>query len=296
MVRQWVLLCRPKHWVKNLFVLAPLVFALAFFSAGPILRALVACAAFCLASSAVYIVNDLADREQDRLHPTKKHRPLASGAVPARQALALAGVLLAAGTALALALGPLPLAILLAYFALNVAYSLALKNQIFVDVMVIAAGFLLRVAAGAAAIAVPLSQWMLLTTFFISLFLGFGKRRMELSFTRGPARQRPVLRQYSRELLNALMMVSASLAIIAYALWIVSSPGTTAIGPAWFILTVPPVVFGVFRFMHLAYANSSGGDAAEVLLADRPLLTAIGLWVLAVLALLVAARLMGARS
>jgi 4-hydroxybenzoate polyprenyltransferase len=296
MLRDCIRLCRVRHWVKNAFVLAPLVFSLNFNKPVSVVRAFVMCASFCLAASGVYVINDIVDRRRDRLHPKKKNRPIASGAVSVRCAWSLASILLAASAGLALALTPAALAVVVAYIGMNVAYSLALQNQAFIDVMVIAGGFLLRLGAGALAIHVRLSQWMLLATFFLSLFLGFGKRRRELIVTGGSAPHRPVLARYSVELLNCLIIISASLTIITYALYVVSSASMTIPASARLIITVPFVVFGVFRYLHVVYTNNSGGDPAEVLLNDRALLTDIGLWVLTVVVLLTLARLSGVGS
>ncbi len=290
MLNTYVRLCRIKHWVKDAFILAPLVFSLNFDKPALVLRVLLMCVSFCLASSVVYIMNDAVDRDRDRLHPRKKHRPIASGEVPVRRALILASALLAASAALAAALRPAALAVVLAYVGMNAAYSLALKNHALIDVMTISGGFMLRLLAGAVAIGVGLSQWMLLTTFFLSLFLGFGKRRKEMIVAEGSAGHRRVLARYSLELLNCLIIVTASLTIITYALYVVSTPGTIAPASARLIVTVPFVVFGVFRYLHLVYTNNSGGDPAEVLLSDRALLADIGLWVLAVFVVLMLAR------
>ena len=284
MIRDYVRLIRIKHWVKDVFVFAPLIFSLNFYKPIYIGRTLIMVAAFCLAASSVYVFNDVADRERDRLHPKKKDRPIASGAVTVRSALILSAVLFLASVAVCAILGLPSVLIVLTYIAMNVAYSLLLKKQTFIDVMIIATGFLLRVVAGAIAINVELSSWMLLTTFFLSLFLGFGKRRKEV--TEGSNRHRAVFQDYTVELLNSLIIISASLTIITYSLYVVTSKAMIDLGRDKFIATIPFVVFGVFRYMFLIYRHNNGGDPAEVLLKDKVLLIDIVLWVCLIFALL----------
>ena len=284
MIRDCIRLIRIKHWVKDVFIFAPLIFSLNFYKPIYIGRTLIMCAAFCLAASSVYAFNDVADRKRDRLHPKKKNRPVASGAVPVSSALILAAVLFLAAAAVSGTLGLPSLLIVLAYVGLNVAYSLLLKNQTFIDVMVIATGFLIRVVAGALAIGVELSSWMLLTTFFLSLFLGFGKRRKEA--VEGSAGHRAVFRDYTIELLNSLLIITAALTIITYSLYVVTSKTMIALGREKFIATIPFVVFGVFRYMYLIFRANDGGDPAEVLLKDRVMLIDIALWTCLLFALL----------
>jgi 4-hydroxybenzoate polyprenyltransferase len=286
MTREYIRLIRLKHWVKSAFIFAPLIFSLNFFKPSYIGRTLVMCAAFSLAASAVYVFNDVADRERDRLHPRKKDRPIASGAVPVQGALILAAVLFLAAVAVSGILGLPSVLIIIAYAGMNVAYSLLLRNLTFVDVMVIATGFLLRVAAGAVAINVELSRWMLLTTFFLSLFLAFCKRRKEVLVTKGSTDHRTVFQDYSAELLNSLIIISGSLTIITYSLYVVTSNAMIALGRDKFIATIPFVVFGVFRYMYLIYRRNNGGDPAELLLKDKVMLVDIALWLFLVFALL----------
>jgi len=201
-----------------------------------------------------------------------------------RGALILAAVLFLASMAVSVILGLPSLLAVAAYIGLNVAYSLLLKNQTFIDVMVIATGFLLRVVAGAVAINVELSSWMLLTTFFLSLFLGFGKRRKEV--TEASSDHRAVFQEYTVDLLNSLIIISAALTIITYSLYVVTSKTMIALGRDKFIATIPFVVFGVFRYMFLIYRQNNGGDPAEVLLKDKAMLIDIALWVCIIFALL----------
>jgi 4-hydroxybenzoate polyprenyltransferase len=294
MTADYVHLMRIKHWIKNVFIFAPLIFSRNFYKPSYIGRTLLMCAAFCLAASAVYILNDVADRERDRLHPKKKHRPIASGAVPVPRAFVLSLLLAAAGISISSLSGARGAAVVLAYIGINVAYSFLLKNQTFIDVMVIATGFLLRVAAGAAAIDVQLSHWMLLSTFFLSLFLGFGKRRKEMLVTGGSTQHRAVFEQYSVDLLNCLIVVSAALTIITYSLYVVSSKTIIALGSDLFIATIPFVVFGVFRYLFQVYRQNNGGDPAEVLLKDTVMIVDVLLWVFTIFGLLGFAVISGA--
>jgi 4-hydroxybenzoate polyprenyltransferase len=286
MIQDYLRLIRIKHWVKDVFIFAPLIFSLNFYKPSYISRTLLMCAAFCLAASAVYIFNDIVDRDRDRQHPKKKYRPIASGAVPVKSALVLGTVLSVSSMAVSSVLGLAAGAVILAYIGMNVAYSLFLKNQTFIDVMVIAGGFLLRVLAGTVAINVELSRWMLLTTFFLSLFLGFGKRRKEMLVTAGSTQHRVVFQDYSVDLLNCLIIVSASLTIITYSLYVVTSKAMISLGPDKFIATIPFVVFGVFRYLFLIYKQNNGGDPAEVLLKDRAMIADVALWVITIFALL----------
>jgi 4-hydroxybenzoate polyprenyltransferase len=283
-VRDYIRLIRIKHWVKSAFIFGPLIFSLNFYKPVYIARTLIMCAAFCLAASAVYAFNDIADRERDRLHPEKKDRPIADGSVPVHNALILSAALFLASLAVSVILGLPSLLAVAVYVGLNVAYSLLLKTQTFIDVMMIATGFLLRVVAGAVAINVELSSWMLLTTFFLSLFLGFGKRRKEINQASGD--HRVVFQEYTVELLNSLIIISAALTIITYSLYVVTSKTMIALGREKFIATIPFVVFGVFRYMFLIYRKNDGGDPAEILLKDKIMLIDIALWVCSIFALL----------
>ena len=286
MIQDYLRLIRIKHWIKAVFIFAPLIFSLNFYKPSYISRTLLMCAAFCLAASAVYIFNDIVDRDRDRQHPKKKYRPIASGTVPVKSALVLGTVLSVSSMAVSSVLGLAAGAVILAYIGMNVAYSLFLKNQTFIDVMVIAGGFLLRVLAGTVAINVELSRWMLLTTFFLSLFLGFGKRRKEMLVTAGSTQHRVVFQDYSVDLLNCLIIVSASLTIITYSLYVAASKSMISLGPDKFIATIPFVVFGVFRYLFLIYKQNNGGDPAEILLKDRTMIVDVALWVVTIFALL----------
>jgi 4-hydroxybenzoate polyprenyltransferase len=270
---------RPAQWVKNLFVLAPLVFAHRLDDPRLLERAALAFALFCAAASAVYLFNDLRDREQDRLHPTKSRRPIASGALAAPLAVAVA---------LALGLGALGgafwlgrrFALLLAfYLALNLLYSTTLKHVVILDVMSIAAGFVLRVLAGAAAIAVAVSNWLLLCGGFLALFLAFAKRRHELAAASGvAAAQRRVLDQYSVTFLDQMINVVTASTLLAYALYTVAPETAERVGTPHLLWTIPFVLFGIFRFLYLLYQRPSEQDPTAAILGDWPFLANFALW------------------
>jgi 4-hydroxybenzoate polyprenyltransferase len=268
---------RPHQWVKNLLVFAPLMFTDRVAELAAWTEALLAFAAFCMCSSSVYLLNDLVDREEDRRHPKKKLRPIASGALPVRTAVgALAGLLLGAA-ALSVTFGfaqrP-PFAIWpAAYLALNLAYSFRLKRVVVIDCMCIALGFQLRVHAGAAAIHVATSHWILLCTFFFSLFLAFCKRYEELSRqSEATGQTRATMKDYTPAFLNMLIGPLAALSILSYALYTVSPETVAQHGTDNLMYTVPIVAYGVFRYLFLVYRRQEGGDPARLLFKDFPLL------------------------
>lgn len=280
---------RIKHWIKSVFVFAPLVFSNSFRSPHALGAACMVAMAFCLCSSAVYLFNDVCDLECDRHHPKKCNRPIARGAVRSGAAIFMAAMLLIPGVAAPALISPRISLLMAGYVVMNVVYSRALKGEAFVDVMVIAAGFVLRVVVGARAIDVAVSPWMILTTFFLALFLGFGKRREEIVTTVGPHAQRAVMRYYSLGLLNGLIFVTAALTITTYSLYALTSRMVTTLGIDGFVWTVPLVVFGVFRYLGLLLNDNDGGDPTEVLLRDRLLIADIALWIGVVLSLLLRA-------
>jgi 4-hydroxybenzoate polyprenyltransferase len=269
---------RPHQWVKNLFVLAPVVFAHQLGAPAAIGRGLLAFAVFCAAASAIYLANDLRDREADRHHPFKRDRPLASGALSAPAALTAAAAL-AAGAVLAGAwLGRTFSALLLAYLALSLLYSWRLKHVVILDVMVLASGYLLRVEAGAAAVAVDVSSWLLLCTLFVALFLAFAKRRHELLLlAERAADQRRVLTQYSPAFLDQMINVVTASSVLSYALYAMAEESVRKHGRG-LLYTLPLVLFGVFRYLYLVYQRPGHGDPTREVLADAPFLVNLALW------------------
>ena len=274
---------RPPQWAKNAFVLAPLVFGKVLDDAGSLLAASFAFAAFCAASSAVYLVNDVQDRESDRHHPLKRRRPVASGALPVPLALGAAAVLLAAATALGAPLGAGFLTVLAAYALLNLGYSAGLKHVVILDVMIVAVGFVLRVIAGGLAIAVPVSSWLLLCTIFLALFLAFSKRRHEIVLLAEDARgQRRVLDHYSPAFLDQMINVVTASSVVCYALYAVAPETQERFDSDWLVYTVPLVLFGIFRYLYLVYQKPHEKNPTEAILADPPFVVNLVLWALAV--------------
>ncbi len=264
-------LMRPRQWTKNLLVFAALVFAKDLFVAEPFGLTVLAFAAFCMASSSVYIVNDVLDVERDRLHPSKRLRPIAAGEVSTGTAGIVAAVLTAGALLAAFWLRPAFAVVIALYIGLSHAYSLGGKNVVILDVMFIATGFVLRAVGGAVAIAVPSSDWFVLCTFFVALFLALSKRRAELvALERGAGSHRPVLDQYSRETLQALSAASMATVLITYALYVMDFHEPSGGRVPMLALTVPFVLFCVFRYHHLVDTTNLGDKPEEVLLRDRP--------------------------
>jgi 4-hydroxybenzoate polyprenyltransferase len=291
---------RPQQWVKNLLVLAPLAFTAKGLKLDQAAwtAALLAFAAFCLAASSIYLLNDLVDRREDALHPKKRLRPIASGrlGLGAARVQLVAQVALAAGVAtLVPAHDGVPFLVWpAAYLLLNLLYSFWLKRLVIVDCMCIALGFQLRVQAGAAAIDVRASHWLLLCTFFFALFLAFCKRYEELGRqAEAGGRTRATMDEYTNHFLNMMIGPLAALSILTYALYTVSPETVRVHGTAGLIFTVPFVTYGVFRYLFLVYRRSEGGDPASLLFRDPPLLvTGLGYAVLVVVVL----RLAGAHG
>ncbi len=274
----WFALLRPQQWTKNLLVLAPLLFADQFSLPRQCLRALLMFAAFCLISSATYVMNDLVDRKADQAHPRKRNRPIASGAVAPRTAVAIAVLLLVAGLALGWSATRLALACALGYVILQAAYTTFLKQVVILDVMAIAAGFVLRAVAGAFAIEVVISPWLLICTILLSLFLALSKRRSELLASDRPAAHRQVLGEYNLAFLDQLIAIVTSCTVLAYVLYTYSEQTMQKFPSHLMPLTLPFVLYGVFRYLYLIYRRSEGGEPEILLIKDLPLLVSIVLW------------------
>jgi 4-hydroxybenzoate polyprenyltransferase len=274
-------LMRPRQWPKNLLLLAALLFSGRFTDAHDTLKALLGLASFLLLSSAVYAFNDAHDRDGDRKHPRKKTRPVASGRISAAAARVFAALLAAAGTGLAFTLGSAFGACALAYLAISALYTLWLKHEVILDVFNLAAGFVLRAAAGGYAISVPISPWLLVCTTLLALFLGLSKRRAELELLKGGASShRAALNEYSRELLDQMIAIVSSATVVAYSLYAFSAHGQ------WMMLTVPFVLYGIFRFLYLSHQKGLAGQPELVLLTDRPMQICLLLWALSSAAIL----------
>lgn len=274
---------RPAQWVKNLFVLAPLVFAERLMESDAILRGAVAFLAFCAASSAVYLINDLRDRESDRAHPVKRFRPLAAGNLSVTAATIAIGVLSLGSLAVGAWLGWSTAGIIALYLAMNLAYSWGLKHFVILDVMIIAIGFVLRVMGGGQAVEVEVSSWLLLCTIFLALFLGLSKRRHELLLIgAGKTQGRRVLSDYSEPLLDQMINVVTASSVLAYVLYIVSDETVERFGNDQLVYTVPMVLFGIFRYLYLMYRRPDLQSPTEAMLKDAPFLLNLALWGLAV--------------
>ncbi len=274
---------RPRQWAKNVFVLAPLVFARQLDDPRVLGRALLAFAAFSLLASAVYLFNDIHDREEDRHHPRKRDRPIAAGRLPLVVAAAAASLLAAAALAMGQALGGACVAILVAYSISNLAYSLGLKRVVILDVMVLSFGFVLRVMAGGVAVGVEVSAWLILCTSFLALFLAFSKRRHELMLlAKHAADQRQVLSHYSPAFLDQMINVVTAGTVVAYAVYAISPETVEKFDTRDLIFTMPFVLFGIFRHLFLIYQQPSERNPTEAILSDRPFLVNILLWVASV--------------
>jgi 4-hydroxybenzoate polyprenyltransferase len=275
---------RPEQWVKNFFVFAALLFGGKLGDAHAVGQTLLAFAIFCALSGGVYLVNDLRDLEADRLHPVKRRRPLASGALAPRTAVAACTLLLLGGLAAGFLLLPDPFGLCaLAYILLNLAYSFGLKNVVILDVLAVAAGFVLRAVAGAVAIPVEFSQWLVLCTLLLALFLGFGKRRHELTLlTDGASSHRASLKEYSLGFLDQMIAVVLSATVVAYCLYTMSPDVASKLHTPWLPLTIPFVLYGIFRYLFLIHHRSEGGSPTRALFTDLPLLIDVALWAAAV--------------
>ena len=278
---------RPRQWTKNLLVLAGLIFSRGLHEPALVARSALAFALFCLLSGGVYLINDVMDAERDRVHPQKRHRPVASGRLPARVALA-AGVGLLIGTVAAAFLLSVPFGIVAAvYAALLVAYSAGLKHMVIVDTLIIAGGFVLRALAGVVVLGIEFSYWLLLCTILLALFLTFGKRRHELlALEAGAIDHRPILSEYSPQLLDQMIAVVTASTLMAYALYTMAPETHARLGTTRLPLTIPFVLYGIFRYLYLMYRRDLGGNPSELFLTDRALLVDVALWGLAVVVVL----------
>jgi 4-hydroxybenzoate polyprenyltransferase len=264
---------RPRQWSKNLLLYAGIIFAAELDDPQRWAQATAAFVAYCLASSAAYIFNDVRDSPHDRLHPLKRSRPIASGAVRANRALKVAGILAALAFAIVAPLGWGSLAYMAGFLVLQVAYSLGLKNFALIDVMAISGLFVIRAAAGAEAVDVPISPWLIVCTALLALFLALAKRRGELASTGAEGPGRPVLSGYSFALVDQLVSIVAACTIVAYALYTFEAREGSAM-----MATIPFVVYGLFRYIQLMHREDLGEEPENVLLTDVPILATIAGW------------------
>lgn len=276
MLYQVLLSTRPRQWVKNLLVLAALVFSRHLLEWSYAVVAAAGAVCFCALSGGVYLANDVSDRERDRGHPTKGERPVAAGALGALPAALAAGVLLGGGLVASYLLHPKFGAVATAYAVLNLAYSFGLKKLVLVDILVVATGFLLRAVGGAVVIEVAISTWFVLCSFTLALFLAAVKRRQELVNLEGAAvAHRPALEEYGVEYLDQVISILTSATLVCYALYAVGVGEGGSRGMQW---TIPFVLYGILRYLYLVYRRDSGDNPTALLWQDRPLQVAVGLW------------------
>ncbi len=274
---------RPKQWTKNLLVFAAPLFSFEVVNPGVLFDTLIGFFLLSFVSGCVYIVNDYADREADRNHPVKKYRPMASGALPPKLAIGFGALLLIASLVISYLLNPLFTVLLVLYFTMNVAYSFRLKHIVIIDIMIIAAGFVLRAIAGGLVIHVPFTPWFLLCTMLLSLFLAIGKRRHELHLLQhDKGSHRKVLDQYSFDLLDQMSSIVTTATIISYSLFTFTSGRTVHL--MW---TIPLVIYGMFRYLYLIHIEKKGGAPDRVLLEDAHILVTVILYVISVIGILV---------
>ncbi len=270
---------RPHQWTKNLILFAGLLFAGRLFDLFSDLTAVAAFFIFCLLSSAIYIINDIKDVERDRNHPTKCHRPIAAGDLSIHTAAIAAAVISVAAVLCAFLLDPGFGVVSLIYFALLFAYSFWLKHIVILDVLTLAMGFVLRAIGGAEAVDVEFSSWLLLCTILLALFLGLSKRRHELVLLGDNAQShRKILEEYSPYLLDQMIGVVTASTLMAYALYTMADETIQKFGTSYMILTVPFVIYGIFRYLYLVHQKEEGGNPTSILISDKPILINVVLW------------------
>jgi 4-hydroxybenzoate polyprenyltransferase len=279
---------RPGQWTKNLLVFAGLLFGNAtvgrsLFDAASLTRATAAFAIFCALSGVVYLVNDIMDREGDRRHPLKARRPIASGALPVPVAVAAAVMIGATAVGGAAFLGRNFFLVASGYLALQLLYSGPLKHIVIIDALTLSLGFVLRAVAGAVAVDVEISHWLLVCTILLALFITLAKRRHELVLLAdGATSHRPILKEYTPYLLDQMIAVVTASTLIAYVFYTISPETEQKFGTQWLGLTIPFPLYGIFRYLYLVHRKEGGGSPADLLLNDRPLLACVALWALAV--------------
>ncbi len=274
---------RPQQWVKNFVLFAGLIFSQNLDKPEFIFKSAAGFALFCVLSSSAYIFNDIMDLDSDRKHPLKSSRPIASGQLKVPTAVLLFIVLAAVSVGLSVWLSPMFALTAASYFILNLIYSVYLKNVVIIDVMSIAAGFVIRAVAGAVVIGVEISAWLVVCTILLALFLGFGKRRHELMLLESQATDhRKILSEYSPYFLDQMIAVVTASTVIAYAFYTLSPEVEMKLGTKHMDLTIPFVLYGVFRYLYLIHQKEGGGSPTRMLLTDKPILANVILWLAAV--------------
>ncbi len=289
---------RPPQWIKNLVVFAGLIFDRKFTEPKYVIETFIAFGIFCLVSGGIYIINDVRDLEGDRRHPTKSKRPLASGQIPVPTALGFAFGVIALGLGAALAIDLRFASVVICYVLTSIAYSISLKHIVIIDVMILAFGFVLRAIGGSWILGALFglegtepSQWLLICSFLLALFLGFGKRRHELVLMNNAHEHREILKEYSPYFLDQMMGIVTTATLVAYAGYTMDERTEMVVGTDKLVLTIPFVLYGIFRYLYLVHQKEKGGNPTRIMLTDRPILAAIVLWVVAVMAILYFDRL-----
>jgi 4-hydroxybenzoate polyprenyltransferase len=286
MLRSLLVSLRPDQWTKNLFVFAALAFSKHLFELPHALRALLAFGLFCGLSGTVYLINDVVDVERDRLHPRKRLRPIPSGTLSRATALNVAGALAALCLLGSFSLGPAFLLCAGFYLGLNLVYSLYVKDVVILDVLSVAIGFVLRAVAGGLAVRVHVSDWLLVCTFLLALFMAMAKRRHELtSLSEQATQHRKILAEYSPYLLDQMISVVTASCVTAYSFYTLAAETREKYQTERLAWTIPFVIYGIFRYLYLVHQKEQGGSPAEILVRDKPLMLTVTLWAIAVVAI-----------
>jgi len=279
-IRSVIFSMRPSQWVKNLFIFAALIFSQKFFDSVPLLNTAAAFLIFCILSGALYIFNDLLDIEEDKLHPKKSKRPIASAEIGKNQAISLFITLSIISLFMASWLNKYFFIAALTYFVLQLAYSIKLKHIVIVDVFIVTVGFIIRVVAGGLVIEVPISSWLLICTMLLALFLAMSKRRQEIVVLENVAsNHRPILKEYSPYLLDQMIAVVTASTLITYCLYTISAETVEKFGTTKLVFTTPFVLYGIFRYLYLVHQKGKGDSPESLIIKDKPLLINILLWV-----------------
>lgn len=280
-IKYLLILMRPPQWTKNLLVFAALIFSNSLFKINALITVLLTFCAFCLTSSVIYILNDWKDKQKDRIHPDKRHRPLASGVVSTNEAFIFAGLIVIVDILLILFLGGYVWLVLGAYFLMNIAYTFKFKQVVILDIIILALGFVLRAISGGVVIEVEISSWLIVATFFLALFLVLCKRRFEMvSLGKNAISHRKNLSDYSVQLLDQMIAIVCGVTILAYSLYTLSPETVKKFDTENLIFTIPFVVFGIFKYLHLIYKKQLGGKPEAILLNDKYIQLSIILWIL----------------
>lgn len=292
-ITPYLILLRPYQWIKNLLVFSGLIFSISFLNSHNLGTSIAAFVLFCMASSGVYILNDIRDIKNDQVHPEKKNRPIASGKVSIRTGIILLITLLSLSLFFSYNLNKDFFLIIVLYLIFNVSYSFGLKNVVILDAMIVAMGFLLRAVAGCVVINVDVSPWLFICSLMLAMLLSFGKRRNELNALNDNAQNhRNSLQFYSVQLLDIILTICAASAIGTYSLYTMAAETVHRFGSQKLIMTTPFVMFGVFRYLYLIYTKNKGGDPTKLLISDLPTIINAILWFLGILNIIYGTRLL----